>query len=720
MEKIIKCPKRQDCHYKLTPGISNETSINLSNEVFKYIQPEGIPSDTAIEVSFNIYKDDYIKALCHIVNMLPLYKTGSGTSTKVTYCADFFASQYESIYKFFGEDSTAIYHAKLLNRGDGRIYLNDLNNNGFNIRRFLIESNSVLFFVKDEDLISIRLESGEDIFKQYSTTETECDNVELIIAEKDLKAYIHETVKYLSKLDGLNSLIPFIATVIQPESQIKIASNSNTPNIPVFSLTGMFIETTEKGLEEKNTNKDTGKPKPRWFTEKFSLDGHTVYLSGEWYGKENDPQGRRTYNLTLKDFNTMLDVCYPNMFQYSYENNRHTLKGVRSIKAMDYKQTIYFGSPGTGKSFKIKDTILNGISEDFIFRTTFHPDTDYASFVGCYKPISKPLKAVADTGATEDEVIEAFYKTGSRSDKLKASFLAEAIYHDADIDRLGLKPKDIVDKLEAKGFDKCTYGGELAALADALLLLDDKLYKSASNITYEFVAQTFTNAYIKAWKNPTESVYLVIEEINRGNCAQIFGDIFQLLDRKPDGFSEYKIKADRDLAKYLEEKLGPDCEGIKNGELCLPPNLSILATMNTSDQSLFPMDSAFKRRWDWEYIPIDTECQKSQFVIDIDGKKYSWAVFIEKVNEKILYLTESEDKQLGNFFIKKDINKDEFKSKVMFYLWSEVCKDYYNSGSFFKYMDGSNEIEFTFNNLYKGMDAEILQGFMQSLGVTEI
>ena len=130
--------------------------------------------------------------------------------------------------------------------------------------------------------------------------------------------------------------------------------------------------------------------------------------------------------------------------------------------------------------------------------------------------------------------------------------------------------------------------------------------------------------YVRAWEHPNEKVYLVIEEINRGNCAQIFGDLFQLLDRKDDGTSCYSIRADKDLADYLQYVLSGDAKrGIEGGNLCLPPNLHIIATMNTSDQSLFPMDSAFKRRWDWEYVPINyKEAKSSGFKITIGEKSY--------------------------------------------------------------------------------------------------
>lgn len=246
--------------------------------------------------------------------------------------------------------------------------------------------------------------------------------------------------------------------------------------------------------------------------------------------------------------------------------------------------------------------------------------------------------------------------------------------------------------------------------------------------------------------NGIPPLFLVIEEINRGNCAQIFGDLFQLLDRK-GGFSEYPIIADEDIRKCLLSKdtaddpsFGVDglnfsdeqrnyinaiySEGhdiankIAKGEvLVLPPNLYIWATMNTSDQSLFPMDSAFKRRWSWKYVPIDySHKDSSKFEIDLGDEKYSWPNFLRKINEEIKNLTYSEDKQMGNFFIKHSIGLDEFRDKVMFYLWSEIGKESYKTkDAIFFYNDGDKESqEFSFNELYGDEEkaTKILKGFM--------
>lgn len=176
---------------------------------------------------------------------------------------------------------------------------------------------------------------------------------------------------------------------------------------------------------------------------------------------------------------------------------------------------------------------------------------------------------------------------------------------------------------------------------------------------------------------------------------------------------------------------------IKNGKLCLPPNLNLLATMNTSDQSLFPMDSAFKRRWDWEFVPIRYSKDEAKndkdnfhtFTITIGDKDkgnvsaYLWTDFLEKVNAKILSVTDSEDKQMGEYFIKKSVDHKTFINKVMYYLWSEVGKDMYGSTNPFFVQKTKNENgqdvenQFSFNDLFKGNATELLQGFMKKLEV---
>ena len=187
---------------------------------------------------------------------------------------------------------------------------------------------------------------------------------------------------------------------------------------------------------------------------------------------------------------------------------------------------------------------------------------------------------------------------------------------------------------------------------------------------------------------------------NRGNCAQIFGDLFQLLDRK-NNRSEFSIIPDAELRKHLAN------EGLESNKLILPENLHILATMNTSDQSLFPMDSAFKRRWAMEYVPINLD-QKiaKEFTFEVKGKNYSWVEFLGKVNPLIRKATDSEDKQMGEFFIKGQISEEEFKNKVMFYIWNDVCKDLYSASRISPlYFMRSDEAEgtknvFTFAELY--------------------
>lgn len=292
------------------------------------------------------------------------------------------------------------------------------------------------------------------------------------------------------------------------------------------------------------------------------------------------------------------EVCFFNYFGGS------TTKELSLIPESTLQQ-IFYGAPGTGKSHTVDTEYVKG---NKCFRITFHPDTDYASFVGCYKP-----------------------KMGG-----------------------------------ATGED----------------------------ITYSFVPQVFLNAYTYAWNHPDEPTYLVIEELNRGNCAQIFGDIFQLLDRQKagyPGYSKYTINADSDIATYLSGELEDKeryekaiCEiyGLKEFDfsiLALPSNLNILATMNTSDQSLFPIDSAFKRRWEMAYVGVNY-ADAEQFSVKIDdAHKYSWADVLKGLNGYIKQEKHSTNKILGNRFVQADennvISSIVFRDKVLFFLFNDVFKD---------------------------------------------
>lgn len=339
------------------------------------------------------------------------------------------------------------------------------------------------------------------------------------------------------------------------------------------------------------------------FTTKFELkSGKIIYLDSHYPWSSFSPQIVNTKNKNTK-------------------SNKNTIMSRAYLLPLNL---IIYGAPGTGKSRKIKDDLRDGI----VYRTTFHPDTDYATFVGCFKPS-----------------------------------------------------------------------------------MDNNI------IVYKFQRQVFMDAYVKAWEeyltyNNTISkvnseekdtstqttykhVFLVIEEINRGNCAQIFGDIFQLLDRNKKGFSEYAINPDKDIEDELKKEVNStsiqnaikiECEINNNHNnnayyLALPPNLHIWATMNTSDQSLFPMDSAFKRRWEWEYIKIDYTNKQIELddVLDSNGNKRNYSEVLEKINARIKTILHSADKQMGVFFVKskddKTISFKDFRDKVIFYLFNDVFKN---------------------------------------------
>ena len=403
----------------------------------------------------------------------------------------------------------------------------------------------------------------------------------------------------------------------------------------------------------------------------------------------------------------------------TYDNNPHIKEKYSSESLSEIGKTnstsnlslqqIYYGAPGTGKSHTI-DEIVNDKNS---IRTTFHPDSDYASFVGCYKPVAK--KDNANKIYTQEYLCEKLKELQKNETYPCQKF--GAIYWKSLED---INAGDIKDVIRICEFPDSMYNEVTKGIA-----VGKELSKNLqdSEITYDFVPQAFTKAYIAAWKDTSKPYYLVIEEINRGNCAQIFGDLFQLLDRREDGFSSYEIAPDTDLQQYLaKEFMGVyiDDEKIKAGEsMRLPSNLYILATMNTSDQSLFPIDSAFKRRWDWKYIPIKNEGKNHKIVV---GEAiYDWWNFIKLVNDRIENVTDSEDKQIGYWFAKANdknqISAETLVSKVLFYLWNDVFKDYtHNTNSLFK----TDKRKYKFREFYLetgDVKTDLLNQFLLELGL---
>ena len=366
------------------------------------------------------------------------------------------------------------------------------------------------------------------------------------------------------------------------------------------------------------------------------------------------------------------------------------------------RQQIYYGAPGTGKSYKIKGILdSNNVPKDNVFRTTFHPDSDYSTFVGAYKPTMRKLM---DKIYTKEELISKLTEMKNGGVTYSPQKFGAKYWR-------SLKLLNLADKKDI--LQACGMSDNYTVEFDKGIAVGEEYLAGSeeSRIIYSFVPQTFLNAYIRAYQTD-DNVYLIIEEINRGNCAQIFGDLFQLLDRDANGKSEYTIKADADLRTFLEEKLGEGKPGIKDGELCLPPNLYIYATMNTSDQSLFPIDSAFKRRWDWEYEPI--KYKNTGWKIEIDEQnKYSWVAFQKEVNRRIFDATHSEDKMLGDYFVNPAngvITADLLRNKILFYLWNDVCKD--GDGDIFR----TSEIdEIKFSDLYDEAGNDKLLGMINYL-----
>lgn len=283
---------------------------------------------------------------------------------------------------------------------------------------------------------------------------------------------------------------------------------------------------------------------------------------------------------------------------------------------------IYFGAPGTGKSYKVTELIQKtyptyGINNnDNVFRITIYPDYSYYNFVGSILPTM----------------------------------------HD-------------------------------------------------NKIIYEFSPGIFTLALLKALQNKNKHIFLIIEEMSRGNIASIFGDIFQLLDRRDDGYSEYFID-NSIISNFITKETNQNIT-----KIFLPPNLSIIGTVNTNDQNVNVLDTAFKRRFEFRYIQVEPIQQNgtylNSFTFKLGNNSFEWNALYMTLNLFIINkLNLNEDKQIGQFFIKfgtdDEHNKNLIKNKLLHYLWEDIQNNTINN----EYSIFNQSIK-SFSLLYKQFDENI-------------
>lgn len=358
---------------------------------------------------------------------------------------------------------------------------------------------------------------------------------------------------------------------------------------------------------------------------------------------------------------------------------------------------IIFGAPGTGKSFRLKKESTENSFFSEITRVTFHPDYSYSQFVGTYKPTMIKADNKQEDENTRQIIQVLQNKTSSSQekynilyDKFKENNLTLlpfllGLYTD---DAFSTRKKDGSATADDNNAER-NHGKAIRSYVNL------KSENDGEEISYKYIPGPFLRTLVNALKsnrlNETKNYLLIIEEINRARVSAVFGDMFQLLDRNEYGESEYEIQTSEDMRNFLTEQLGGNKDDYQT--IRLPNNFYIWATMNSADQGVFPMDTAFKRRWNFEYIGIDeNESGVSAYEIPISRivnekkiiKKVNWNKLRQAINKKLICLNVNEDKLLGPYFIgEKDLksamqNQEDFinlfKSKVLMYLFEDAAK----------------------------------------------
>lgn len=585
---IQKYVHSQDAFYKLTPKKSGETSINLSQEILQSISPN-LEKGAQEKIIFTIYREDYVKALGHILKLLPLYTSSSTSSTEISCDPSFFAKDFSAIGNFFGESETKLYEANLLYRNDGRIYLNDLEDKSskFNIRHFLIEENTTMTFENANGSIVLRLisEQIKDPASIMGNGENKMNLQKILfgapgtgkskrLADEAGAAFNENYIERVTFHPNY-SFAQFVGTYKPVQDEF------DSDKIRYEYIPGPFMRTLVNSYFDKKAYRNRVGEIVKDAKEllKKNLES-TNSIESELQEKQKNAKkkvseiGYYVAPCNLEDWNFFKNVKH--IGQYEWWRNPPAEIGVGDIVF------IHVGSTG------IKNT------------------KDPHDKSGVY--------AIATVVSDEIKEMEGKKWVKLRFDEISLDEpLIESDFFKGD------NPNNNILNFQGK-----TDGAKLI-------------------VDFEKNLKKFT----------PRNHLLLIEEINRANVAAVFGDVFQLLDRK-DGVSEYPVAASEDIKRYLKDNGIEDCD-----ELKIPSNMYIWATMNSADQGVFPMDTAFKRRWEFEYIDIDhNESIVEDYLIPIKnvGSEYSfvkWNLLRKKINDCLSNIGINEDKLMGPFFVNK-------------------------------------------------------------------
>lgn len=400
-------------------------------------------------------------------------------------------------------------------------------------------------------------------------------------------------------------------------------------------------------------------------------------------------------------FGNVSDTPLSEKIEQDEDESNKPLRFSTGLESDFARNRIIFGAPGTGKSFRInkeRKELLGEANETDYERVTFHPDYSYANFVGTYKPVMvegfSSITLDADTKEVISVLNDSSLTAQEKYDRLYDKFKDEGLTRLPVL--LGLYTDETFKTRKQDGSDavgdNSVEKNHGRAIRKYVNLITEK--EKSSDIAYEYVPGPFMRMYVKALKSARSAnpklYLLIIEEINRANVAAVFGDIFQLLDRNDDEVSEYPIQASEDIKKYLAKELGGNAEDYD--KIKIPDNMFIWATMNSADQGVFPMDTAFKRRWDFTYLGIDDSDEDIQGKYVVVGSKeqqrIEWNELRKAINNFLANEKINEDKQLGPYFIARkivvpadggteiDSKKfcDVFKHKVLMYLFDDAAK----------------------------------------------